>query len=311
MSPTRLLRVAALVALLALSACAGAGQGCALDKWAELPVGLYRNLPIVQVNVNRSPVMMVVDTGAERTVLTASAASRVGLTQGTRAVVMRGIGGPILNWETRPESFTFAEIGVPTMSVMVAAITLPEVDGIVPDGLLGADVLAALDVELDLPHRRLSFYQVRTCAAGPPWAEPYTTIAVRRSARNALLLPVSLDGEYFVAELDTGTSVSVVALRAALKTGLRLEALAADPPVQLRGANPGVSIQRLHRFRGIGIGEDTVPYPLLLVGGVQGGDWDILLGSDYLRQKRVWLSYATGRIFISPPVGAVVPSPRS
>ena len=37
----------------------------------------------------------------------------------------------------------------------------------------------------------------------------------------------------------------------------------------------------------------------------------MLLGSDYLRRKRVWLSYATGRIFISPPVGAAVPLPRS
>jgi Aspartyl protease len=134
---------------------------------------------------------------------------------------------------------------------------------------------------------------------------------VRRSARNALLLPVSLDGQHLVAELDTGTSLSIVTSDAALKTGLRPEALAADPAVKLRGANPGTSTQPLHRFREIGIGEDTFPDPLLLVGGVQGGPWDMLLGTDYLRGKRVWLSYATGRIFISPPVGAVVPAPRS
>ena len=243
-----LLRVLGLLVLLALSACAGAGGECALDKWAELPIALYRNLPIVQVSVNRSPAVMVLDTGAERTVLTSSAASRVRLAGDKRPVLMRGIGGPILNWEARPDSFTFADIGVHPMSLIVAPITLPEIDGMVPDGLLGADVLAALDVELDFPHRKVSFYRIRTCPAGPPWAEPYTTIAVRRTARNALLLPVSLEGQHLVAELDTGTSLSIVSPGAARKTGLRIEALAADPAVQLRGANPGPAPSRCTVF---------------------------------------------------------------
>ncbi|MBV8576855.1 MAG: aspartyl protease family protein [Acetobacteraceae bacterium] len=306
MNNAHVVRVIAWMAVLALSACAAPGGYCPLEKWAELPLALYRNLPIVQVNVNGAPVRMVLDTGAERTVLTASAASRVGLAQGGRLVLMRGVGGPVVNWEARPESFTFAGIGVSTMRVMVAPIRLPEVDGIVPDGLLGADVLAALDVDLDLPRRHVSFYRARHCADGPPWTAPYTTVAVRRSARNALLLPVSLDGQFLLAELDSGTSLSAVALKGALKTGLPEEALDADPRVQLRGANPGITTQRLHRFHEIGIGQDVFQFPLLLVGGLQGEDWDMLLGSDYLRRKRVWLSYITGRIFISPPVGVIV-----
>ena len=84
------------------------------------------------------------------------------------------------------------------------------------------------------------------------------------------------------------------------------EAFANDPAVAVRGANPGVSSQRVHRFTEVGIGEDRFPAPIFLVGGLQSGEWDMLLGSDYLRRKRVWLSYATGQIFISPPSGVLV-----
>jgi predicted aspartyl protease len=299
-------RILSMLALLALSSCAGFG-GCTVEKWAELPVRLYQNIPLVQVSINGRAVVLVLDTGAQRTLVTSGAALRLGLIQGQqRGMVMRGIGGSMVNWEAKPESFTFADIGVRPMTVMVAPITLPVVGGIQPDGLLGADVLSALDVDLDLPHGKVAFYRARTCPAGPPWSEPYATIAVHRSPRNALLLPVSLNGAPLQAELDSGTSVSTVTPTAAFKAGVPPEAMANDPVIAVRGANPGLSSQRVHRFTEVGIGQDRFPGPMFLVGGLQSGEWDMLLGADYLRRKRVWLSYATGRIFIAPPSGVIV-----
>ena len=181
-------------ALLALSSCAGFG-GCTVEKWAELPVRLYQSIPLVQVSINGRPVRARARYGrsAHARHFRRRAASRAH-SGPQRAMVMRGIGGAMLNWEAKPESFTFADIGVRPMTVMVAPIALPALDGIQPDGLLGADVLSALDVDLDLPHGKVGFYRARTCPAGPPWSEPYATIAARRTARNALLMPVSLNG---------------------------------------------------------------------------------------------------------------------
>src|SRR5690242_5797492 len=160
---------------LLLAGCAQGGN-CSVEKWAELPLQLYRNVPLVPVLVNRKPALLVLDTGAQRTLITRTAAARLGIERGQKAAIMRGIGGATVNWETKPESFSFAAIGVDALSVMVAPITLPTIEGVEPEGLLGADVLAALDVEIDIPHRRIAFYRQRTCVAGPPWAEPYATI---------------------------------------------------------------------------------------------------------------------------------------
>src|SRR4051794_27744334 len=135
------------IALLLLGACVQ-DENCTLEKWAELPVRLYRNVPLVRVIVNRKPALLVLDTGAQRTLITSAAAARLGIERGQKATVMRGIGGATVNWETKPNSFSFAAIGVDAMSVMVAPISLPSIQGIQPDGLLGADVLAALDVEI-------------------------------------------------------------------------------------------------------------------------------------------------------------------
>ena len=99
-------------------------------------------------------------------------------------MVMRGIGGAMLNWEAKPQSFTFADIGVRPMTVMVAPIALPELDGIQPDGLLGADVLSALDVDLDLPHGKVGFYVPGPAPRVRPGASP--TRRSRRAAPRAM-----------------------------------------------------------------------------------------------------------------------------
>lgn len=298
--------------VLLLGGCAGGGS-CAVEKWADLPLLQARMLPLVPVSINGRPAAMVLDTGAQRTMLGAEAAARLGvLGDGReRTRVMTGIGGSSIDREIRVESFMFGNIRAREMSVLVAPLALPVIDGIPIDGLLGADVLAPLDVEVDLPHRRVGLYRSRACAAGPPWADRYATLAAVRSENNTLILPVTLDGRPQRAVLDTGTVLSTVSLASALRGGIDAMALRTDPIVVVRGANAGVSSHRLHRFAELGVGEDNLAGPTLVVtdssGALAKDRWDMLLGMDYIARKKLWLSYATNRVFVTPPVGAMVP----
>jgi len=54
----------------------------------------------------------------------------------------------------------------------------------VPQGGLGADLLAQFDVELDFPNKRLSLYQAKGCNPSSPefrpWEQPCDSYATRQ-----------------------------------------------------------------------------------------------------------------------------------
>ena len=84
----------------------------------------------------------------------------------------------------------------PVDSVTVGHFGIDQVAGGSADGLLGADILLAFDLDLDLPAQRITFYRARReCPdAGPPWNEPYPGLAGVTTRRDRLLVPFELDG---------------------------------------------------------------------------------------------------------------------
>ena len=64
-----------------------------------------------------------------------------------------------------------------------------------------------------------------------PWTRRYTTITAIRPVRNILLLPVLVDGQVLLAELDSGSSSSVV-----IAPGIERLRLTAGGDGTLRGA---------------------------------------------------------------------------
>jgi hypothetical protein len=46
------------------------------------------------------------------------------------------------------------------------------------------------------------------------------------------------------------------------------------------------------------IGAETISDPEMIVTDVRLSDADLVLGTDFLRPRRIWLSYASQQIFI-------------
>ena len=64
----------------------------------------------------------------------------------------------------------------------------PGVPGGAPDGLLGVDILARYELDLDLPHGKATLYRGRTCAGMlPGWKAPYATIPFAPNRRPSLV----------------------------------------------------------------------------------------------------------------------------
>ena len=297
--------------LLVLAACAaadyGAGDamvGCSLIRLAAMPLETHGDLLFVRGTIHGVPVLLLVDTGAERTLLTEAAVDRLRLPRDyLHATRTYGIGASTASWDaTLPDGLMLGGTRFPVETVTVGRFDMMRFAGDVADGLLGADILLAFDIDLDVPNRRLTVYRARRgCPeAGPPWKGPYIRLAGIATRRDRMLVPFELDGVAGLGVLDTGAQLSTISLRMAERVGLEEGELAEDGTVMAHGAAPDQVPVRIHRFRELRIGSTMVQEPTLPVVAMSDGMGDALVGADFLQGRRVWLSFATSTVFVTP-----------
>jgi predicted aspartyl protease len=208
----------------------------------ETTIATLHNALIVTLSVNGMPVALLLDTGAEGTILTPATAQRLGA-QHPRVEFqrqLRGIGGSLQTSEAELRSFTIGGVAIPWRRVRVAPVTLSSMFSRPLDGVTGADTLSNFDVDLDLPGHRMVLYGKQTCpGAAPVWIESFTRIAAGRSRSDHLFFPVQLDGRRLDTFVDTGSQFTVVSSRAALALGVTEGILAHDPVATVRGGAAG------------------------------------------------------------------------
>jgi predicted aspartyl protease len=280
---------------------AAAAGGCGATRLGQAAVATLRNAPIVTLLANGMPITVLLDTGAETTILTPAVAQRVGA-QRPRVEFqrqLRGVAGSLQTSEVELHSFTIGGVAIPWRRVRVASINVASVFSGPLDGVLGADSLNSFDIDLDLPNNRITFYSKQTCpSAAPAWAEPYITIAAGRSKGDHLFFPVQLDGHKINAFVDTGAQSTVLSTSAALALGLTPVLLARDRAAALRGAGTEQLSGRVHRFARLEIGGETIRSPEIIVADLNLSDADLVLGIDIVRPWRIWLSYGAQKIFL-------------
>jgi predicted aspartyl protease len=287
-----------------LAGCAQSPEGACKLVWrADLPIEPRDNLVFVGVTFNDHPATMVMDTGAERTTLTEAAVTRLRLRRDLQHPTNTvGIGGTSASYEAVLDDFAVGVFRLPVERVKVGTFMLPEIAGVQPDGLLGADILLAFDLDIDLPAHRLTIYRARPCAdSRPPWTVPYASVEGVGMWRDRLMVPLSANGADGRAVLDTGAQRTVIRPEFAARGGVTQAMLDADPSNMLRGASREQLSFRLHRFDTIRIGTDTAHDARLPVARLPGGEMDALIGGDFLRGRRIWLSAASHQMFFTAP----------
>ena len=299
-----------LVALLVLLGAGAAHAACRVVPRVTVPLRAVAGHLVVTVAVDGDPARLILDTGAERTLLTPQAVRRLALPLDRWVgTTMVGIGGEERHQNAQVASLSLGGLRLRQntllqgLSVSVGAIPSAQLGpGRRPlDGILGRDVLAAFDLAIDVPRLRLTLYRVRGCTGRfVPWPGA-AALAALPGYRRMLGIPVRADGRPLRAMIDTGSSATLLAAPGLARLGLT--------PAQLaRGAAGSAT----------GIGPRTVPVHIvqlasLTVGGLVVHDMrvvaaevrlqpmlDLLLGLDWLGRHKVWLSYATGQVFVAP-----------
>lgn len=275
-------------------------ETCGVRPRLAIPVEMQGNIPLMRATVKGVPATFVLDTGAVSVVLTEPALRRFGLGTDARTInVVSGVGGTARTFAGHLEDFRIGDLDVPDHKVSV----LPPTAGISTtgiDGLFGVSVLSIFEIELDLPRRLVTLYAGRLCpdTLAPPWVAQARVLDASRSERGRFIVPIVLDGKVLTALLDTGASRTVVATDVALALGITPETLARDPQATMSGAGPQTAAAAIHRFGEINVAGQRFANPTLYVSTRAEPGLDMILGADYLANRRLWLSYARRRVFI-------------
>ena len=242
----------------------------------------------------------MVDTGAEASLITPEAAQRLGLRRDRHhARLLLGAGGSIVSADAEVRRYGAGSVALDAGDIAVGS-TATAANAHV-DGLLGADLLAGFEVDLDIPQSRLGLWQAAGCGADfDPVEGPHFAVPEIRAAGGHVLVPVRLNGANMLAVLDSGAAITVVTDAAAAYAGITSAALARDPGGIGFGTDRHGIAYHAHRFAEFAIGPERHRGPVLAVGPVRVPVAGMLLGADYLAHHRAWISRVVPLVFVAP-----------
>ena len=249
----------------------------------------------------RGPFQFIVDTGAERTVISRELARELNLGQGKSARL-----------HSMSEVASVATVVIPNLQVnsrIVSGINAPALArlDLGASGLLGVDSLATQRVLFDSENQRMTVSSARR--ASEPRHEPGTIVVrAKRMLGRLILTDARADGQKIWAVIDTGSQVSVgnTALRRQLE---RRKRLGPTVPIELISVTGGklqadYTVIRQMQIGGITVNDMPIAFvdahPFKQLGLTQRPA--MLLGMDALVLfDRVTVDFANRRVAFGLP----------
>ncbi len=294
-------RRCAVVVLMASSGCGGGAdvpRSCTVRTTVDLPLLDHTAIPTVVGRLRNQPVGLLLDTGAATSVVARGAVDRFGLMSEPYLITrLTGIGGSRLT--------DFAYIGDLELGHGHAKdFDLPigpnftDLSRDLPIlGLFGADFMSNYDVDFDLPHRRFAMYDLAGCQAIQPVATPYFTVPFRLVG-TAIRIEIRLNGVPVKADLDSGSSNTYITEDDAGRAGVTASILAGERIIHPGGVDGFPVKGHLHRFGSLELGAERLKnFPLDVASSAVG---ITLLGADFFRLNRIWISYPHRMLFVQP-----------
>jgi clan AA aspartic protease (TIGR02281 family) len=318
---------AATIGLTLAGSVAAAESKCKVARIAEWPLRAEYYRPVFDGAINGQKIGILIDTGADSSLVRLSAATRLGLTRykapGRRVVTISG--------ESQAEFVHIDEFRIGQgvrkhWEVLVAGEQgFRDSDVAV---LLGDDFFQQVDVEFDLAHNAVRLYETRDCEGMSLayWAtEPAGEVPIE--AGSSIRFMVAINSQPIRAQLDSGASASVLSKADAARL-----AVTPESPGTVAGSciTDGDSKRTLEswvgQFESFAIGNEKIRNPRIRFADLWKhmtytetgsrlptrftGEPDLLLGVDFLRahrvlvarsQRKMYFTYAGGTVFPSKP----------
>lgn len=302
--------IASLV-LLAAGPTWAAAPDCKLGRIEEWQVRMERNLPVIEGEINNQKVGILLDTGAERSVITRSAAARLMLERYDATASRMYV---IADRPIEAVKIDDLRIGSARRSNW-AVLLAPQHDFGADIGvILGKDFFSNVDLELDFPNRAVRLFQAKNCAGASLayWAKGAASEVALESGSPTFI--VAVNGRPLRARFDTGTPVSAMTAVDAARFGVTTKSAGAERA----GCTLGVGRKPVDYwsapFESVAIGNEVIRNPRLRFGDLfkEAAPFDdlpqMVLGVDFLLAHRVYIAQSQRKLYFTYTGGKVFPA---
>jgi len=303
----RMLRLGCL-GISALLASQAWADGCQLKDYGTLPVEMVGGQATTTMKINGTDTRFVLDTGAFFNTMSRANAVALGLKLRPAPFGYRlsGVGGSAGVQFTQVKDFGILGTTFHDIAFIVGGTDTGH-------GLLGANLLDLIDLEIDLAHGKLTLFNADHCDKHSLayWSKDgnYNVAdiepAVNQNDRRTFF-SVTINGKKVRAVLDSGASATVLSRRAAERVGIDLAA----PDVKAGSSSIGIGAKAVKtwtvRIDSFSVGTETIQHSQMQVIDGNMGDTDMLLGVDFLlahhmfianSQRKAYFTYNGGRVF--------------
>ena len=267
----------------------------------------------VVATINGLPVEMVIDTGSPVSLLFRKGAERLGLKPSLKSdIEMFGVGGGDTVSVVKVAEMT---IGSQTGHNINLAVTGFEKNNRL-SGVIGLDVLLRSDVEFDVAGGRVRFFNPGGCTGGQVvyWAKPYAVVPFERTGGSkSVHLTVMLNDVSVRAQMDSGASTSTVTPITMRRAGV--EPTAATAAGRISGLGKLSVDNSVATFSSFAFGQEVIKNAKLNVADMFKADTEVslgsllarsvidapemLLGADFFRSHRIYISESQRKVYAS------------
>lgn len=290
-----------------ISALAGAALSLGQARAADLPLEVTeRGFPLVKVAINgQGPFTMVLDTAAGLTTVTTPLKDELGLLMVGRMPQPLQLAGGAETVDIYTLGFVTLA-GEPAPAPITVILDAPHKYVRQARGILGMNVLSRFAIEIDQPGRRMIVHETGALpAAGHAWS----VVKTDKRADYFLIVDAEIAGVKAKALIDTGANQTILNPQLAEALGI-VEGAPGVTPGKL-ALTSGTSLKA--DIDNLEIGESrwdalTIQAADLPLFGALGLDEGpaFVLGNDALKQVRLFIDYAGGQVYLTPPPSAAV-----
>lgn len=301
---------------------ARAGGACQMQELGEIPMHDEGGHLTLDAEINNHPVRMLLDTGSLETVLYRGSVRDLGL----KAIPLNhdiefyGVGGKERAKSALVEEFKLGGLVTRKVDMLVVG------EHVLGDtvGVVGARFLLQSDIEIDVPEGKLRLFKPRNCPGDQVvyWGGAYTEAVMSSSyAQQEIEVIVHVNGVPLAAQMDSGSDTSVLTLDAAARAGVTPQ----SPGVTGDGQATGLGRDTVRTYVGVfpsfAFGDETIMNAKLQFADLFHADkvtdlphstvprqqvtTQMLLGADFFRSHRVYVSQSQREVYLSYMGGPV------
>ena len=299
-----------LLALVPATQAAAAEAKCSLRKVAELPVTMAGQQAMLPVKINGVDTFLMVDSGAFYSIISQSAATRLGMKPGMTpfGLQVRGVNGQASVQVYVAQDFTLADVTLHKIEFLVGG---REISGEAA-GVLGENFLGGLDVEYDFANGVVRLFKAEACSGAnlSYWStgKALSILTIEKPEdplHRFIISKASVNGQEIRVMFDTGAGRSVLKRSSAERVGIKVQ----SEDVEAGGISYGFGRRGLETWispvSNFAIGGEQIQNTRLRVGNIELDHADMLLGADFFLSHRVYVSNSQHRLYFTYNGGPV------